>query len=171
MASESISIPLFKVFLKWDKDKIWWGADKKFKIGKSTTDLLIRQVHYYNDEDILVYNTGEYATELYKRFQENPAKTAIEVYEEIKRIHQIDIPPPNYNYTVYKYYPDGSHKWKLGTDVNKNVQIIPNGFIDHSNIFIVGDAFSKYQAWISGAIDSVDIAIKALKLDIANKKI
>lgn len=170
MASESISVPLFKVFFKWDKENIWWGKGTKYPSGKSTTDLPIRMIHYYGDEDLLIYNTGHFATELNKKFEENPAKAAIEVYEQIKRVHQMDIPPPNYNYTVYKYYPDGSHKWKIGVDVNKNVQLIPNGYIDHSNIFVVGDAFSKYQAWIIGAMDSVDIAIKALAEDISYNK-
>lgn len=171
MASESISIPLLKVFLKWDKENIWWGENFKYKSGKSTTDLPIRMVHYYNDEDLLVYNTGHFATELYKKLEENPAKASIEVYEQVKRIHEADIPPPNFVYTWFKYWPDGSHQWKIGADVKKNVKLIPNGFIDRSNIFIIGDAYSIYQGWIIGAINSADIAIEALKEDIKyNKK-
>ena len=161
LANESVSIPLFKVFLKWDKDKIWWGKDK-FKTGKSTTDLLIRQVHYYNDEDILVYNTGVYATELYYKFLDNPDLAAYEVFEQIKRVHHMDLPEPNFAYTTFQYWPDGASKWLIGADVNRNVQVIPNGTIDKSNIFIVGDCFSKYQGWIIGCLDSVDIALEPL---------
>lgn len=171
MAFESISVPLFKVFLKWDKENIWWGEGFKYKSGKSTTDLQIRQIHYYDDEDILIYNSGKYASELNNKFLENPAKASIEVYEQIKKVHQADIPPPNFVYTLFKYWPDGSHKWKIGADVNKNIKLIPNGFIDGSNIFIIGDAFSKYQGWIVGALDSADVAIKSLEQNINyNKK-
>jgi len=161
MINEVISIPLFKVFLKWDKKNIWWGEGKKYRIGKSTTNLPIRQIHYYDDEDILIYNSGRYATELNKKFEENPAKAAVEVYEQIKIMHQMDIPPPNYIYTIYKYWPDGSQVWLKGADVNKNVEIIPNGSIDKSNIFIIGDSFSKYQGWVIGALNSVDVALKS----------
>jgi len=159
LAFESISYPLFKVFLKWDKSNIWWGGDK-YITGKSTTDLLIRQVHYYNDEDILVYNSGRYATELYLKFSENPEKAAIEVFEQLKIMHRMDIPPPNFAYTTFQYWPVGGSQWLVGADVNKNVELIPNGAIDNSNIYIVGDSFSKNQGWIIGAIDSVDIALK-----------
>lgn len=158
MIYESVAIPLFKVFLKWDKDHIWWGKDK-YKTGKSTTDLLIRQVHYYNDEDILVYNTGKYATEIYYKFLDNPDKAAFEVYKQIERIHQMEIPPPNFAYTTFQYWPEGASNWLIGTDVNRNVEIIPNGSLDNSNIYIVGDCFSKYQGWIIGAMNSVDVAL------------
>jgi len=161
MINEVIYAPLFKVFLKWNKQDIWWGEGKKYKIGKSTTNLPIRQVHYYTDEDLLVYNSGKYATELNKKFIENPAKATTEVYEQIKIIHEMNIPPPNYIYTIFKYWKDGSHGWIKGADVNKNTEIIPNGSIDKSNIFVIGDAFSKYQGWIIGALNSVDIALNS----------
>jgi monoamine oxidase len=162
LAYESVSIPLFKVFFKWDKENVWWGKEK-YKTGKSTTDLIIRQVHYYNDEDILVYNTGHYATELYYRFLDNPEKASMEVYRQIITVHGMDIPPPNFAYTTFKYWPDGASKWFLGADVNKNVELIPNGTIDNSNIYIVGDSFSKYQGWIIGGMNSVDIALKSFR--------
>lgn len=163
LMSQALYFPLFKLVLKWDKDKIWWGKGKRFVGGKSTTDLPIRQVIYYNDEDIMVYSTGVYATELNNKFMKNEAAAAVEVYEDIKRVHQMDIPPPNYVYTIYKYWPDGSHKWRLGAKPEENKKIIPNGVADKSNIFIVGDAYSDYQGWIIGAINSVDEALDSLK--------
>jgi hypothetical protein len=120
-------------------------------------------VHYYNDEDILVYNTGRYATELYYKFLENPEQASMEVYRQIVTIHAMDIPPPNFAFTTFQYWPDGASKWLLGADVNRNVEMIPNGSIDRSNIYIVGDAFSKYQGWIIGGMDSVDVALKSLQ--------
>lgn len=156
-----ISLPLFKVFFKWDKENVWWGKDKH-KTGKSTTDLPIRQVFYYNDEDILVYNSGKYATELYCKFLESPEKASMEVYRQIAEMHQIQIPPPNFAYTTFKYWVEGSSRWLVGTDIQKNIEIISNGIVDNSNIFIVGDNYSKCQGWIVGAMDSADLALNSL---------
>lgn len=155
--------PLFKCFLKWDTDKIWWGKDKKFSQGKSTTDLIVRQVHYYNDEDILIYNSNNYAKKLYDIFNENSANGLLTIYNDIKQIHDIDIPEPNFNYVLYKYWKEGSHKWRNGSDILLFTKVIPDGKIDNSNIYIIGDSFSEYQGWIIGAIKSVDIAFKKLQ--------
>ena len=155
--------PLFKCFLKWNKEDIWWGPGKKFHNGKSTTDLLIRQVHYYSDEDILVYNIGSYANKLNEMFIENPAKAQKYIFSCIQKMHPFKIPEPNYVYTIYKFWPDGASKWILGSDVNESCQIIPNGITDNSNIFVVSDAYSKTQGWVIGCFDSVDVAYPLLK--------
>jgi hypothetical protein len=162
MIEQIAEVPLFKCFLKWDKDKVWWGKGKLNTSGKSVTDLMIRQVHYYNDEDILVYNSGKYATELYKKFVDNPAQAAKYVFSCIQKMHPFYIPEPNYVYTIYKYWPDGSAKWTLGADVDLYSKIIPNGNIDYSNIYIIGDSYSKYQGWILGALNNVDITYPLL---------
>jgi len=161
MIKQVKQMPLFKCFLKWDKDKVWWGPGKKYKSGKSVTDLVLRQVHYYNNEDILVYNSGKYATKLYKLFSKNPAKAAKFVYYCIQKMHPFPIPEPNYVYTIYKYWPDDPY-WKKNTNVNEAVYLIPNGNMDNSHIYIVGDSYSKLQGWIIGCINSVDIALPLL---------
>lgn len=151
--------PLFKCFLKWDKKDIWWGEGKKFSAGKSTTDLIIRQVHYYNDEDILVYNTGSYATELNNRFVDNPAKAQKFVFDCIQKMHPFKIPEPNYTYTIFKYWPDGAAKWSLGIDMEMGCKTITDGRKDNSNIYIVGDSYSKTTGWVIGCLDSVNVAV------------
>ena len=157
---------LFKCFLKWNKEDIWWGPGKQFQNGKSTTDLLIRQVHYYNDEDILVYNIGSYANKLNEMFVENPAKAQKYIFSCIQKMHPFKIPEPNYVYTIYKYWPDGAAKWILGSDVVESCEVIPNGITDNSNIFVVGDSYSVTQGWVIGCFDSVDVAYPLLKNQI-----
>jgi ribosomal protein S13 len=158
--NELITIPLMKVFLKWDSDKLWW-RNKGFSHGKSTTDLDARMIHYYNDEDLLIYTTGSYANSLHLMFLDNPASASKYVFSMIQKVHPFPIPEPNYVFTLWKYWKDGSNSWSTNTDLNKVVKILPNGRIDNSNIYISGDAYSIYQGWIIGCIESADIALNA----------
>ena len=158
MINQTKQVPLMKIFLKWDKDKIWW-REKGFKEGKSTTDLEGRMIHYYNDENILVYNSGKYARSLYLKFLENPAAASRYVFLMIQKVHPFPIPEPNYVFTLWKYWPDGVYVWKNNANIKLNIKDIPNGEIDKSNIYIVGDSYSKYQGWVIGSIESADIGL------------
>ena len=71
-------------------------------------------------------------------------------------------------HTIYKYWPDGTAKWLLGSDIDQSSELIPNGIIDKSNIFVVGDSYSKTTGWVIGCIDSVDVAYPLLKKSINN---
>jgi monoamine oxidase len=158
MINQTKGLPLMKIFLKYDKDKLWW-REKGFKQGKSTTDLEARMVHYYNDENILIYNSGPYATSLYLKFLENPSAAAKYVNSMIKKIHPFEIPEPNYVFTLWKYWADGAYVWKNNANIKLNINEIPNGEKDKSNIYIVGDSYSKYQGWIIGSIETADISL------------
>jgi monoamine oxidase len=158
MIKQIIPMPLMKVFLKWDNDKLWW-RNKGLMHGKSTSDLEARMIHYYNDEDLMVYSTGSYASSLYLKFLENPAAAAKYIFYMIQEVHPFPIPEPNYAFTLWKYWPDGTNRWKTTVVADKFTHTIPNGIIDNSNIFIAGDAYSLYQGWIIGCIESADIAL------------
>ena len=95
-------------------------------------------------------------------FSKNPAKTAKYLYYCIQKMHPFPIPEPNYVYTIYKYWIDGSTAWQKNVDVNEAVYTIPNGNMDNSHIYIVGDSYSKFQGWIIGCMISVDIALPLL---------
>lgn len=160
MINQIVPLPLMKVFLKWDDDKLWWRKSG-LNQGKSTTDLDLRMVHYYNDEDLLIYNSGSYATSLYLKFLKNPAAAAKYVFAMLQELHPFPIPEPNYVFTLWKYWADGSNRWKKTVDLKKFTHAIPNGIKDKSNIFIAGDAYSEFQGWIIGCINSSDIALDA----------
>jgi len=160
MINEIKLVPLMKVFLKWDKNKLWW-REKGFKQGKSTTDLEARMIHYYNDEDLLVYTTGKYANSLNLKFLENPAAATKYVFSMVQKVHPFPIPEPNYVYTLWKYWPDGASRWKTTANVKLFEKVIPNGSIDKSNIYIAGDPYSKYQGWIIGCVETADTALTA----------
>lgn len=156
MCKYSKGIPLFKAFLQFSEENKWWGENTNFKEGKTTTDLDIRQLHYYDYEDILIYNSSIYATKLNNLFRTNLKTATNKVLSDIRKIHGDNIPDPESKFTLYKYWPEGSHKWKIGADILEFEKEILNGIKDNSNIFIVGDAFSRYQGWIIGAFGTAN---------------
>jgi len=164
MMSYSKQFAYFKCFLQFKPDTIWWRTNNKSLStrGKSTTDLIIRQVHYYDNEDLLIYNTDKYAEELGKKFNDNKLKASKEVFNMVQKMHSFKLPEPEYDYTVYKYWKCGNNKWKIGANISDFVKKIPDGYSDQSNIYIIGDTYSSYQGWIIGAIETVDIAYSIL---------
>jgi len=68
-----------------------------------------------------------------------------------------NIPQPTY-FKVH-YWEIGAHHWKPGYDSEEihNKMINP---ID--NIYICGEAFSKKQAWIEGALETSESVIKSI---------
>lgn len=172
----SKSIPLFKCFL--DFTRPWW-TDYGFMHGKSTADDTCRQMHYYDEDDILVYVSDGDTTETeYATFWGAKLKActnqeaAVEVYKEmwaqVKKIHMMssalagvdesDIPDPSFDQVIWAYWPSGSHKWKMGINVPHAIEKIADGACDGSNIYITGDAFSDKQGWVEGAINTCEIA-------------
>lgn len=150
---------LFKCFLRWDDASVWWGKGTPYQYGKSVTDLGIRQLHYYGRNYVLVYCSGKYADALGHKFEKNPMATARSVFAQICRIHDCELPTPQYERTVSQYWPNGSSKWGLGVDQAAAVGVIPSGTKDGSNISVVGDMYSMYAGWMVGAIRSVDVAL------------
>eukprot|EP00550_Attheya_septentrionalis_P011324 CAMPEP_0198301996 /NCGR_PEP_ID=MMETSP1449-20131203/53626_1 /TAXON_ID=420275 /ORGANISM="Attheya septentrionalis, Strain CCMP2084" /LENGTH=478 /DNA_ID=CAMNT_0044004235 /DNA_START=59 /DNA_END=1491 /DNA_ORIENTATION=- len=165
-------IPLFKCFLQFDKP--WW-KEFGFLSGKSTADNDTRQIHYYDDDDLLVYvSDGEttetaYATHWGDLFASaNTDKEKLDVltsmWHEVKEVHkqagvpEEAMPDPVWEKCTKKYWPAGSHKWKKGVDVPNAIDKIADGTYDESHIYITGDAFSDKQGWVEGAINTCDIA-------------
>lgn len=207
MMQGSVSLPLFKCFLQWDDDAVWWGqhhrlpsgAKSPFLHGKSTTNGRCRQVHYYDQEDLLIYNSNQHARYWNEQFLNDPAKAARDMFESVRSLHShvtvssVDgaggamrlaedtalsstlppgeltstiseetIPEPDFAKTLHRYWPSGSHKWRVGADVPASIATIPDGKADGSNIYVAGDAFSAYQGWVLGAVQTVDAAVPLL---------
>lgn len=161
------NIPLFKAFIEWDRTpgkKQWWEEMNHWE-GKSTTDNIVRQVHYYDHEDILIYNSGKYAEELNAKFEQDSSAATLEVVEFLKEMHSNDqIPKPDVDSTIFKYWPDGSHKWKVGVDIYPTMRKVLYGGDDAEDkgIYICGDAFSIHQGWVMGCVQTVDECLKVI---------
>jgi len=154
------AMPLFKCFMEYDTR--WW-KDEFAGQGKTTTTGNCRQIHYYDESDILVYNSGKFAMYWENEFKKHPKMALKKMHQEIVEIHQpfIDqpIPDPNWDKCTFKYWLSGSHKWRKGADVRRAINTITDG--RSSGLYITGDAFSEQQGWVQGAFDTCKIALKA----------
>lgn len=156
-------LPLFKCFLQWNESDVWW---KKlgYDCGKTTSDLPVRQCHYYDENDILVYNSGPNAVFWKQEFEYSPQSAARKMFEMLKEIHEMpDMPEPKWDCVLYKFWVDGSHKWKINVDIYDSMRLICHGKKDGSRLYMAGDAFSGYQGWVVGALQTVDICFEELK--------
>ncbi|GBG32005.1 L-amino-acid oxidase [Hondaea fermentalgiana] len=166
-------IPLFKVFLEFDlpdSSDVWW-REAGFKYGKSTTDLEVRQIHYYDREDLLCYASGKYAEYWDREFRANWRNAAHEVYDQIKDMHgehAAKAPEPIWDNTIFRFWNNGSHKWRKGVEIGAALHTICHGGTSamepsQSPILLVGDAFSTQQGWVAGAIETSDLALVHVK--------
>jgi len=167
------TIPLFKCFLEFDDSNQgtgqWW-QQAGLICGKSTTDLEARQIHYYDTEDILVYCSGNFADFWNVRFENNAVAAAKLTFQQVQKVHEnikIEIPEPIWDKTVYKYWINGSHKWLKGVNVNSTIPMIC--FSNDSDHYVCGDAFSSYQGWVAGCIETSDICLEKLKKQLKVK--
>jgi len=164
-------VPLFKCFL--DFKSPWW-QNHGFMHGKSTTDTDVRQIHYYDNEDLLIYVSdgdggnvgGDYASRWGREFAADKAAALRRMFDIVKKVHmdigvpEEDIIEPNWDQCVYAYWAAGSHKWKKDADVNECIRVIADGSGDGSQVFIVGDAFCDMQGWVEGAINTGEMAFQ-----------
>lgn len=170
LALSSVQVfPLFKAFLSWKPTDVWW-KDKGFNCGKSTTDLQCRQIHYYDENDLLIYNSGPAALYWKCEFEYDEGEAYKKMFQMVKDVHDMqDLPKPNWGSCLHKFWIDGSHKWKVGVDIYSEMEMICHGHNDGSKIFLCGDAHSGYQGWVVGAIQTADVCYEVMKKTLHKK--
>lgn len=77
------------------------------------------------------------------------------VFPEITKI-------PNPSWIHSHYWNAGVHMWKPGYDSAKVSEELLQPFGNDMPFFIVGESYSKHQAWIEGAIETVDEVLPRL---------
>ena len=163
-------IPLFKIFLKYETN--WWN-DIGFSIGRSTTDMPINQVWFYNNNTLLIYAVGEDA-EFWE--QQLPKLEQIDLIDVnspypsflsylmtfVKKVFKdyIDVPFPNK--IGWKYWSSGGGFWNTldETEPNKSIydigQDMINIFGTNGNVNYINNDISFNQGWGEGSIEIVD---------------
>lgn len=150
--------PLFRIYAKYSINKTTgkvWFQDT----GKIVTNSPIKYIIPINRQQgtiMISYTDGKYASDMIKRSK----KMDLEKYinNEIQKLFG-DI--PDAIWMRFYYWDIGCHYWKkLGT---KDVQHITKKILQPYNdkkMFVVGETYSKQQAWIEGALESVEECIK-----------
>lgn len=167
IANAAVHYSHFKAFLTWDEEDVWW-TKLGLTAGKSTTDLTIRQVHYYSKDTLLVYaGCCEPADILGAKMESNKSAGERFMFEQIKEMHahlsNEPIPEPDWSKTVWKWFKgDGTSKWRNGVNQEVAMDLILNGEADKSGIFMASDVFSEFPAWIVGNMMSVRKALNIM---------
>jgi monoamine oxidase len=155
--------PLYRIYAKYPIDKITgkvWFHD----IGKVVTNSRIRYIIPINSSKgtiMISYTDGLYAKKLHETGNETKINSIIEK-ELSKLFPTVNINKPNW----YKhcYWDVGAHYWKglSKKEVNKITNQILKPF-PVLEMYLVGEAYSKQQAWIEGSLESVDMCLKKIK--------
>lgn len=66
------------------------------------------------------------------------------------------------------YWQAGVHMWKPGVDSQSIIPQVQQILGTHSAFYIVGEAYAKNQAWMEGALESVEAIFKSLASHIDN---
>jgi len=159
-----VPISLFKAFLTWDRP--WWPEIGYF-CGKSTTDLPVRQVHYYDQNTLMIYNSGPNADKFGQRMQTDAKQMLTEMIVNVRDMHASDMHIQHTRNYDYKYWKAGTHKWRVGVNVPETIQIIQDGSLDGSNVFVCGDCFSRHQGWVEGALESANAVLAKVDFPMA----
>ena len=153
-------------------DTNWWDAFG-FSIGRSTTEMPINQVWFYNDNTLLIYAVGEDAEfwgpqlpslqqiDLIDVSSPYPSfLTHIMSFIKIVFKDYTDVPFPNK--IGWKYWTSGGCFWNTLDVASPDKSIydvemeMVNVFGANGNVKYVSNDISLNQGWVEGSIEIVD---------------
>ena len=160
--------PAIKVFLTFDNT--WWNQLNN-KIDLAITDMPLRKVYYsqraqssggvllaaYADMNDFNFWNG-FIDEKQPEECRAPKKMVQTITGMLSKLHNIKIPDPT-DSKVIRWSNDHAgaafHAWKPGIDCVKKMEQILKP-IENMPVFICGEAYSRYQCWIEGALYSAE---------------
>lgn len=142
------------------KGKSWFHG-----INRSTSNSKIRQfipVDKKHGLAMVSYSDTSYADEWKKYADKGTGALKTQL---LKQLHitfpDVDtIPEPQWLNSYY--WSAGVHMWKPGVDSETVIPQIQHILGQDSPFFIVGEAYAKNQAWIEGALESVETIFESL---------
>lgn len=156
-------IQLLRIYAKYPvgKNGVWFKD-----IKRTTTNNYIRHIipiDYKNGLIMISYVDCNYANMLNSMYMNGKDALIKAIHKEIKTLFDIEPPKPKelFVHNWDKEYA-GVHMWKTGYDLNKLYPKIMKPEKD-KNIYIVGEAYSKKQCWIEGALETCYDVLKILK--------
>lgn len=172
--------PYFKLFMCYEEP--WWNRAGKSLQGRSITDLPIRQCYYWEvDEEtkhalVMFYDDGsnpEFWSGILNRGRdpdvqdtwadnEVAANVKHEAHRQFAKLLNVDpdkVPKPYAASCAYwsseTKFGGGVNFWLPKVDSQKIIKEIIQP-IPETRLFICGSAYSNYQGWVEGALESAD---------------
>jgi cytochrome b involved in lipid metabolism len=151
--------PLLRIYAIYppNKDgKVWFDG-----LPKIVSDTPIQFIIPINPKTglIMISYTDNYFTGFWQSvLLENKTKTLLREYLS-QMFPKREIPEPIY--LNHHFYPEGAHYYLPGYDSKEiRSELIEMG--KKENIWIIGETFSKHQAWIEGALETGLEVIKSM---------
>jgi hypothetical protein len=165
-----VGVPLLKLFFKYDTP--WWTGT--FTVGRSTTDVPLSQVWFYNDNTIMIYAIADDAefwapqlptleqVSLINVSSPYPAYLTylMNFIQQVFTDYNPNVPFPDQ--IGWKYWTIGAAFWKT-LDItlpNKSVYDLQtemiNVFGTNGNVTYLNNDISLNQGWVEGSIEVVD---------------
>ena len=156
--------PLLRIYARYPQQKSRYNGPWFQKLPRMTTNSFLRHIIPIDPSTGLImisYTDGDDITPFYHMNTKTKKvdKTRLKSDEEIKKMisRELDIifpefviPQPIY-FKTYLWHV-GTHHWKPGCESSKIIRCVQNPL---KNVYIVGEAFSRKQAWVEGALESV----------------
>jgi len=167
LLSSVVSNNYMRIFATYPKEdgKVWFE-----NIKDTHTSRIIRKASPYNKETGIMqisYSDGRYANMWQNSLLSNQVSGNNNIYNEIHKelvdlYPKCKIPQPT-QYTSH-YWSNGTHYWLPNVNINKihNTLLKPFNY----SMYICGETYSNYQAWMEGALETAD---KVYKMIISRK--
>ena len=157
------SAPLLRIYAKYPPSKngkVWFHD-----MNRITTNSILRQIIPINEKEGLImisYTDGEDINPFYENKRQKKLKNDKEILSLIK--NELDILYPQCNIPQPTYFK--CHLWHVGAHhwrPNVNSDFVSKKILNPSkNVYVIGEAFSQKQAWVEGALETVEKIIYKL---------
>ena len=148
--------PLYRIYVKYKTAFL----DKQI-----ITDSELRFVIPYNKDGLMMisYTDGGDTNFWLKQYIKSEDKLLEVIHQKLKElIPDIKIPEVEWIDASSAYWDAGAHYWKPRKQYTNQSQLAFNLYNPFDNMWIIGEAYSDYQAWIEGALRTSLEAIEGL---------
>ena len=138
--------PLYRIYVKYKTAFL----DKQI-----ITDSELRFVIPYNDKGLIMisYTDGDDTKFWLKQYIKSEDKLLEVLHKKLKEIiPDIKIPEVEWIDGGSSYWDAGAHYWKPRKQFINQLQLSHEIYHPFQNIWIIGEAYSDYQAWIEGSL-------------------
>jgi monoamine oxidase len=129
------------------------------KVPRTTTDDRIRQFIPVNPAQgvaMVTYSDTRYADYWKRQADKGSDHLKKEVLKHLNAVFPDVTSIPSPNWVESYYWPAGVHLWRPGVDANKVIPQIQTIMGTAARVYVVGEAYCKFQGWIEGALESVE---------------